>query len=188
MKSRVKTWQVRGIWSQQLEHKQVPKWGRNQTNGKYLTPLIHTKMYHVTENKKYLDRFLFYFYFYFAPSTQIFLKISRKTFYKKKLALGFHLTNDHNETCEEDSIQHWVWCIIGCSLFRKAECESIIVKHTLYTRCLLNTRGVAKCRIKWSFTDDFQLAVLFNLAVVNSSSLTHVLCTLFYFSNILIAF
>ena len=27
MKSRVKTWQVRGIWSQQLEHKQVPKWG-----------------------------------------------------------------------------------------------------------------------------------------------------------------
>ena len=33
--------------------------------------------------KKYLDGFLFYFYFYFAPSTQIFLKISRKTFYKK---------------------------------------------------------------------------------------------------------
>ena len=27
MKSRVKTWQVRGIWSQQLEHKQVPQWG-----------------------------------------------------------------------------------------------------------------------------------------------------------------
>ena len=27
MKSRVKTWQVRGIWSQQLEHQQVPKWG-----------------------------------------------------------------------------------------------------------------------------------------------------------------
>ena len=25
MKSRVKTWQVRGIWSQQLERKQVPK-------------------------------------------------------------------------------------------------------------------------------------------------------------------
>ena len=25
MKSRVKTWQVRGIWSQQLEHKQVLK-------------------------------------------------------------------------------------------------------------------------------------------------------------------
>ena len=40
-------------------------------------------MYLVTENKKYLDRFLFYFYFYFTPSTQIFLKISRKTFYKK---------------------------------------------------------------------------------------------------------
>ena len=43
-------------------------------------------MHHVTENKKYLDRFSFYFYFYFAPSTQFFLKISRKTFYKKKLA------------------------------------------------------------------------------------------------------
>ena len=27
MKSRVKTWQVRGNWSQQLEHQQVPKWG-----------------------------------------------------------------------------------------------------------------------------------------------------------------
>ena len=26
-KSRVKTWQVRGIWSRQLEHKQVPQWG-----------------------------------------------------------------------------------------------------------------------------------------------------------------
>ena len=26
-KSRVKTWQVRGIWSQQLEHKQLPQWG-----------------------------------------------------------------------------------------------------------------------------------------------------------------
>ena len=57
-----------------------------ETNDKYLTSLIHTKIYHLTENKKYLDPFLFYFYFYFAPSTQIFLKISRKTFYKKKLA------------------------------------------------------------------------------------------------------
>ena len=27
VKSRVKTWQVRGIWSQQLEHKQVPQLG-----------------------------------------------------------------------------------------------------------------------------------------------------------------
>ena len=27
VKSRVKTWQVRGIWSQQLKHKQVPQWG-----------------------------------------------------------------------------------------------------------------------------------------------------------------
>ena len=38
-------------------------------------------MYLVTENKKYLERFLLNFYFYFAPSTQIFLKISRKTFF-----------------------------------------------------------------------------------------------------------
>ena len=27
VKSRVKTWKVQGIWSQQLEHKQVPLWG-----------------------------------------------------------------------------------------------------------------------------------------------------------------
>ena len=27
VKSRVKTWQVRGIWSQQMEHKQVSQWG-----------------------------------------------------------------------------------------------------------------------------------------------------------------
>ena len=27
VKSRVKTWQVRGIWSQQLDHKQVSQWG-----------------------------------------------------------------------------------------------------------------------------------------------------------------
>ena len=27
VKSRLKTWHIRGIWSQQLEHKQVPKWG-----------------------------------------------------------------------------------------------------------------------------------------------------------------
>ena len=47
-------------------------------------------MYLVTKNKKYLDSFLFYFYFYFVPSTQIFLKISRRTFYKKKLALLLH--------------------------------------------------------------------------------------------------
>ena len=30
VKSRVKTMQVRGIWSQQLEHKQVPQWGTEQ--------------------------------------------------------------------------------------------------------------------------------------------------------------
>ena len=33
VKSRVKTWQVRRIWSQQLEHKKVPQWGRNQVSG-----------------------------------------------------------------------------------------------------------------------------------------------------------
>ena len=27
VKIRVKTWLIRGIWSQQLEHKQVPQWG-----------------------------------------------------------------------------------------------------------------------------------------------------------------
>ena len=27
VKSRVKTWQIRGIWSQQLEHRKVPKMG-----------------------------------------------------------------------------------------------------------------------------------------------------------------
>ena len=27
VKSRVKTWQIQGIWYQHLEHKQVPKWG-----------------------------------------------------------------------------------------------------------------------------------------------------------------
>ena len=32
MKSRVKTWQVRGIWSQQFEHKLVQKRGRNQVS------------------------------------------------------------------------------------------------------------------------------------------------------------
>ena len=61
-------------------------------NNIYLALLISHKMYLVTENKKYLDGFLFYFYFYFAPSTQIFLKISRKTFYEKKLALQFQVT------------------------------------------------------------------------------------------------
>ena len=43
-------------------------------------------MYLVTKNKKYLVGFMFYFYFYFAPSTQVFLKISRTTFYKKQEA------------------------------------------------------------------------------------------------------
>ena len=33
-KSRVEISQVRGIWSQQFEHKQVPKGGRNQMSGR----------------------------------------------------------------------------------------------------------------------------------------------------------
>ena len=41
VKSRVKTWQVRGIWSQQLEHKQVPQWGRNQVSGRVSVPCWH---------------------------------------------------------------------------------------------------------------------------------------------------
>ena len=45
VKSRVKTLQVRGIWSQQLEHKQVPKRGRNQVSVRGKCPLIacHTR-------------------------------------------------------------------------------------------------------------------------------------------------
>ena len=41
MKSRVKTWQVRGIWSQQLEHKQVQQWGRNQVSRRVTVPCWH---------------------------------------------------------------------------------------------------------------------------------------------------
>ena len=37
VKSRVQTWQVWGIWSQQLEHKQVPQWG----TGKVSVPCWH---------------------------------------------------------------------------------------------------------------------------------------------------
>ena len=55
-----------------------------ETNDKYLTSLIHTKMYHVTENKKSLDRFLIYFYFYFAPRLNFFSKFPVKHFIKKK--------------------------------------------------------------------------------------------------------
>ena len=58
-------------------------------------------MYLVTKNKKYLDVFLFYFYF--APSTQIFLKISRKTFYKKKLA---QLQHERRRHCQS----YQLWC------------------------------------------------------------------------------
>ena len=43
VKSRVETWQVRGIWSQQLEHKQVPKGGGgwNQVSGRVSVPCWH---------------------------------------------------------------------------------------------------------------------------------------------------
>ena len=45
MKSRVKTWQVRGIWSQQLEHKQVPQWGTEPgvRKGKRFLLACHTR-------------------------------------------------------------------------------------------------------------------------------------------------
>ena len=45
VKSRVKTWQVRGIWSQQLEHKHVPKRGTEPgvQKGKRSLPAGHTR-------------------------------------------------------------------------------------------------------------------------------------------------
>ena len=45
VKSRVKTWQVRGIWSQQLEHKQVPRWGTEPgvRKGKLSLLVCHTR-------------------------------------------------------------------------------------------------------------------------------------------------
>ena len=45
VKSRVKTWQVRGIWSQQLEHQQVPKWGTEPgvRKGKLSLLACHTR-------------------------------------------------------------------------------------------------------------------------------------------------
>ena len=45
VKSRVKTWQVRGIWYQQLEHKQVPQWGTEPGVRKGKRPLstCHTR-------------------------------------------------------------------------------------------------------------------------------------------------
>ena len=45
VKSRVKTWQVRGIWSQQLEHKQVPKRGTEPgvRKGKLSLLACHTR-------------------------------------------------------------------------------------------------------------------------------------------------
>ena len=41
VKSRVKKWQVRGIWFQQKEHKQVPKRGRNQVSARVSSPCWH---------------------------------------------------------------------------------------------------------------------------------------------------
>ena len=38
VKSRLKTWQVRGIWSQQFEYKQVQNGGRNQVSGRVSVP------------------------------------------------------------------------------------------------------------------------------------------------------
>ena len=46
VKSRVKTWQVRGIWSQQFEHKQVPQWGTESGvwKGKRSLLACHTRI------------------------------------------------------------------------------------------------------------------------------------------------
>ena len=46
VKSRVKTWQVRGIWSKQLEHKQVPQWGTEPgvRKGKRSLLACHTRL------------------------------------------------------------------------------------------------------------------------------------------------
>ena len=43
--SRVKTWQIRGIWSQQLEHKRVPQWGKEPgvRKGKRSLLACHTR-------------------------------------------------------------------------------------------------------------------------------------------------
>ena len=41
VKSRIEIRQVRGIWYQQLEHKQVPKGGRNQVSGRVSVPCWH---------------------------------------------------------------------------------------------------------------------------------------------------
>ena len=41
LKSRVETWQVRGNWSQQLEHKQVPQWGTEPGVRKVSVPCWH---------------------------------------------------------------------------------------------------------------------------------------------------
>ena len=66
-------------------------------------------MYLVTKNKKYLDGFLFYFYFYFAPSTQIFLKISRKTFYKKKIGLTNNIISFSTDRhVEKESLAEYI--------------------------------------------------------------------------------
>ena len=45
VKSRVKIWQVRGIWSQQFEHKQVPKKGTEPgvRKGRRSLPASHTR-------------------------------------------------------------------------------------------------------------------------------------------------
>ena len=45
VKRRVKTWQVRGIWSQQLEHKQVAQWGTEPgvRKGKRSLVACHTR-------------------------------------------------------------------------------------------------------------------------------------------------
>ena len=52
LKSRVQTWPVRGIWSQQLEHKQVPEWGTEPgvRKGKCSLLASHTPLQMFTGN------------------------------------------------------------------------------------------------------------------------------------------
>ena len=55
VKSRVKTWQVRGVWSQQLEHKEVPKREMEPgvRKGKYSLLASHTRRKYSMETTHY---------------------------------------------------------------------------------------------------------------------------------------
>ena len=60
VKSRVKTWQVPGIWSQQLVHKQVPRWGTEPgvRKGKRSLLACHTRCkYSMLQNKEMVAQY-----------------------------------------------------------------------------------------------------------------------------------